>query len=194
MTTVSETVLAPEIKLNDVTFNFTNEIEVERWNTLVEDIEDHLLRSNLDDGVNQTRGIDLNEDSHSQALDIPNLDQLLIIPPFPQSQEYFNVKQKWEGYVLEVGQDTFRARLVPIVGEDADLEAEIFLTDVEDSDQVLVEPGAVFYWSIGYAIKPSGNRYQASFIRFRRLPPLTKEKLEVARAKAKQLMNFFDEG
>ena len=192
MTTVSETVLAPEKKLNNVTFNFANEIGGERWETIAEDIEDHLTKSNLDNSINQTQGGYLNEDSH--AFDIPNLDQLLIIPPFPQSQEYFNVKQKWEGYVLEVGQDTFRARLVPIVGEDADLEAEIYLADVEEPDQVLVKPGAVFYWSIGYAIRPSGNRYQASFIRFRRLPPMSKEKLGIARAKAKQLMSLFDEG
>ena len=49
--------------------------------------------------------------------------------------------------------------------------------DPEDLD--LLEPGAVFYWNIGYRDRPSG-RERISTIRFRRLPVWTADELKVA--------------
>ena len=97
-----------------------------------------------------------------------------------KTSEYFVALQKWEGYVTEVSDDTFSARLIQIKGQGGDQEAEIFLQELDESDRKLVEPGAVFYWSIGYDDRPSG-RQRASRIRFRRLP--TWSAREIARAK-----------
>ena len=139
----------------------------------------------------ETRSEQFNGESSSIEI---KFDQPVIAPPPDQEiREYFHARQKWVGYVAEIGQETFLATLVPIVGEGSDLEAEIYLEDVEPSDRDLVEPGAVFYWSIGYLIKPSGNRCRASQIRFRRLPPWANDKLEAAHAKAQELMSFLDE-
>jgi hypothetical protein len=112
--------------------------------------------------------------------------RVLSPPRLRPAKEYFNAIQKWEGFVIEVTEDTFIARLTPIVGEGPDQEAEIYLDEVKPDDQSLIEPGAVFYWSIGYLDRPSA-RLRASIIRFRRLPTWTKREIETARTKAARL-------
>lgn len=115
--------------------------------------------------------------------------------PLPQislAKERFKAVQKWEGFVIEVKDDTFIARLTPLAGQGSDQEAEIYINEIEEDDRGLIEPGAIFYWSIGYLIKPA-RRLRASIIRFRRLPKWTERKLEIARAKATELKNLLDE-
>jgi hypothetical protein len=107
------------------------------------------------------------------------------------TREQFRTLQKWEGYVIEIGIETFRAKLVPIVGEGSDLEAEIYLEEIGEEDRALLELGAVFYWSIGYLDKPSGRRRE-SIIRFRRLKTLTKRDLQLVDIKVAELRNLFD--
>lgn len=87
------------------------------------------------------------------------------------SPVYTTVCQKWQGWVLQVDKDTFTARLVSTLGEYIDHEfiAEIPCDQVDAEDQLLLFPGAVFYWSIGYYERPSG-RVRFSSIRMRRLP------------------------
>jgi hypothetical protein len=114
---------------------------------------------------------------------------VLPLPRPRPTRERFNAMQKWEGFVIEVKDDTFFARLTPIIGEGPDQEAEIYLSEVEPEDQPLIEPGAVFYWSIGYLDRPSG-RLRASVIRFRRLPIWTERELEAARAEAVKLKSL----
>ncbi len=128
----------------------------------------------------------------SDALRIDLGQFLLSIPPLPDDgREYFRAMQKWEGHVIWVGKDTFSARIEPIVGEGLDQEAEIYVEEVASDDRSLIEPGAVFYWSIGYLDRPSG-RLRASVIRFRRLPVWTKRELENAAAKADELRGLLD--
>jgi hypothetical protein len=111
---------------------------------------------------------------------------VLQMPRLPQVKEFFKAIQRWEGYVLDVTEDSFNARLVTIVGEGPTQEAEIPFEELEQEDRKLVEPGAVFYWSIGYLDRPSG-RLRTSLIRFRRLPAWTSHEIERARADAKEL-------
>jgi len=101
------------------------------------------------------------------------------------------VLQKWEGFVLEVGKETFIARLAKLVGEEGDQIAEIYCTEIDDEDQLLLEPGAIFYWSIGYLDKPSG-RERFSQIRFRRLPMWSAAELRAAEKKAEALGDLLD--
>jgi hypothetical protein len=117
---------------------------------------------------------------------------LLSLPPSSDGLEYFRAIQKWEGHVIQVGKDSFSARLIPIAGEGPDQEAEIYMEEVAPDDRSLVEPGAVFYWSIGYLDKPSGTRLRASVLRFRRLPVWTQRELENATIKADELRDLLD--
>jgi hypothetical protein len=152
-------------------------------------LPEELVTEQNRDVANQTQISRVN--GTSNPLDIRS-GQLLFFPPHLRpAREHFRTLQKWEGYVIEVRQDTFLARLVPIIGEGPDQDAEIYLEEIQQDDHALIEPGAVFYWSIGYLDGPSG-RSRTSVIRFRRLPTWTKRELENASAKAAKLKDLFD--
>ena len=84
-------------------------------------------------------------------------------------REYFKAIQKWEGKVISLSGDTFKATLSSLVGDKLDQEAEIYIEDVTPDERPYIEPGAIFYWSIGYLERPSGRRRE-SVLRFQRLP------------------------
>lgn len=107
-------------------------------------------------------------------------------PELPAPHEFFRATQKWEGYVLCVGSDSFIARLIPIVGEGPGQDAEIYIEAVHEDDRSFIVAGAVFYWSIGYLDRRSGRRLVSQII-FRRLPPWTKRDLQNAEAEAKRI-------
>lgn len=113
--------------------------------------------------------------------------RVVTFPPKPLRQNTFRSLQKWEGVVLEVEGDYFRARLVDLTCPGPDEEAEISIEELSPEDLELLEPGAVFYWNIGYHNSVNGQRTRASQIRFRRLPVWTKEDLEKAQVKATQI-------
>lgn len=105
----------------------------------------------------------------------------------------FTLLRNWEGYVLDVTDDSFLARLVDISGNnEGDEEAEIFLSEVVEDDRPLVEEGAVFYWSLGYRDEPNGMRIRVSGVRFRRLPSDTDLELLRARARAEETVERLD--
>lgn len=139
----------------------------------------------------------LQDAKHRPAVSI---DQLLekaynpfVLIPSPQSTEFFKVIQKWEGYVTEVTEDSFWARLAVLVGEEGDLDAEILLNAVDKEDLPLVTPGAVFYWSIGYKEDERARVTQASVIRFRRLPAWSGADQMRADVIEEKLKHLFDE-
>lgn len=136
-------------------------------------------QSQIDGSINASESIEL------------DLSRYLPFMPFaPQPKETFRMLQKWEGYVLEVSSETFWARLTPLVGEEGDQEAEIYLNEIDGPDQRLVQLGAVFYWSIGYLNRPSG-RIRASILRFQRLPGWTKGEIQNAEAAAERMEALF---
>ncbi len=97
--------------------------------------------------------------------------------------------QKWEGYVLKVLDDNYiLVRLVNLTDPgQPDEEAEIPIQELSFEDRELIEPGAVFYWNIGYLDRNSGQRERNSVIRFRRLPRWEAEDIEKAKIEAKRI-------
>lgn len=97
--------------------------------------------------------------------------------------------QEWEGYVTEIHDETFVARLVDkTAGADVpEEEGEFPFSDVSDSDRELVKPGAIFRWTIGYLKSASGSKKRVSQIVFRRLPQWTRKELALAEMKAKEI-------
>lgn len=87
--------------------------------------------------------------------------------------------QKWEGFVLEVGESTFRARLKNLSTPGYDEEVEFPFDDLMSEDVPLVERGAPFYWSIGRRFGKTGQMTRYSFIRFKRLPRWEKQDLSI---------------
>jgi hypothetical protein len=100
--------------------------------------------------------------------------------------------QQWEGYVESLTANGFHALLVDMSSSSNEEErTEVAFGEVSDFDRQLVQPGAVFYWSLGYRVRPSGQREGMSVIRFRRLPVWTAEELESAHRAAKAAADLF---
>ncbi len=118
------------------------------------------------------------------------IELALSAPKMPPFREYFRAIQKWEGKVISLSGDTFRASLSAIIGDKVDQEAEIYVQDVTPDERELIEPGAVFYWSIGYLERPSG-RVRESVLRFRRLPMWSRNELK--RAETRDIEDYFNE-
>jgi hypothetical protein len=80
--------------------------------------------------------------------------------------------QEWEGYVSEVGEKTFRARLVDLTANQKfeDEVAEFAIEELSDDNAALLLEGAVFRWVIGYQRSESGTKRRVSEVVFRRLP------------------------
>lgn len=97
--------------------------------------------------------------------------------------------QEWEGYVVDVRQDGFTARLTDLTAAAAHEEEEAFIpmAEVADSDTELVAEGGVFRWVIGYERSPSGTKKRVSQIVFRRLPAVTQDDIEKGKAWARRI-------
>ncbi len=97
--------------------------------------------------------------------------------------------QEWEGYVVEVGGETFTARLLDITaGSKVEGEiAEFALSEVPGHDEDLLRVGAVFRWIIGHLRTKGGTRWNVSQIVFRRLPQWKSRDIEDANRRAEAL-------
>jgi hypothetical protein len=101
--------------------------------------------------------------------------------------------QSWEGVVLQVADDTFSVRVVDLRGDRAEEEMELEKQELSNFDLELLEPGAIFYWTVGYRLKlPRGARERVSQIRFRRLPAWSRSELSAAEERAERLARELD--
>jgi hypothetical protein len=112
---------------------------------------------------------------------------LPIVFDRPAPRERFIALEKFEGTVLELGTDFFRARLTSRSGGGTldEEEAEIPFEEVSEEDRDLITEGAVFYLTVGYQEESSRRRTRSAVIRFRRLPQWDSQELEAASARAK---------
>ena len=63
--------------------------------------------------------------------------------------------------------------------------------EIDNNDQNLIQPGALFYWYIGYRQGIKYSKERISIIRFRRLPQWTKREIEEADKLAEDYAEFF---
>ncbi len=117
-------------------------------------------------------GREQNNKDLSQIFDFPTLQ------PWPAATT-FHALQEWEGYVLEISDTDFVARLVDLTTGSLheEEEADIPLTEISDKDSAKMRPGSVFRWVIGYERSPAGTKKRVSHIVFRDLPVITKSDL-----------------
>jgi hypothetical protein len=104
------------------------------------------------------------------------------------------ISHHWECTVVRLGEESFIATLRSLRDpSDSEKEAEIPIEEVTPDDLELLQPGAVFYWTIGYDISPSGTRRRASQLKFRRLPAWTRKDIERVQSRAAELFELFGE-
>ncbi|MBU1170506.1 MAG: hypothetical protein KKD44_13165 [Proteobacteria bacterium] len=105
----------------------------------------------------------------------------------------FQLLQLWEGRITQINNEDFSAIIVDKTHPE--FNDELVTIDIEEitpAELSLLQIGAVFYWSIGYADYPGRGRSRESKIRFRRLPGWTKKELNRAIESGKKLAAYFD--
>lgn len=120
----------------------------------------------------------------------------VVLPPKTNRRGHFRSLQAWEGLVVDVWRDSgqFSAELRDLTSPEAPRETTTFdFDEISPSDWELIEPGAAFYWSIGYFTEHDGRRRRVSEIRFRRLSiELTSEELRAAHDTAMSTITRFE--
>ena len=102
--------------------------------------------------------------------------------------------QEWEGYVVEVTERDFVARLVDLTAGSSheEEEAAIPLDEVAEQDAHKVCPGSIFRWVIGYERSAAGTKKRVSQIVFRDLPAITGTDLRDGEAWAQETIRALD--
>lgn len=126
------------------------------------------------------------ENAYSMYRSKPILLRRPNLPP----QDRFVSLQKWEGVVLAIKHGSFLARLLDLSQGSPEEEGEFPFDDVSEEDRLLLKPGAIFYWNIGYHDSRTGQRRKVSEIRFRRLPAWTVRDIEAAKREAIRLRDL----
>ena len=122
--------------------------------------------------------------------------RLIDFPPAPARSEpraTLHALQEWEGYVVDVGDTDFVARLIDLTAEAEreDEEATIPLDEISDRDADRIREGSVFRWVIGYERSVTGTKKRVSQIVFRDLPTITETDMRGARAWADDTARAF---
>lgn len=85
--------------------------------------------------------------------------------------------QDWVGYVTEIQQEIFSAKLFDIYDDTTYEIAEFEISDVSKDDIELLKIGAIFYWSVGHATF-NGQVKKQSFIKFKRVKSISAERFD----------------
>lgn len=103
------------------------------------------------------------------------------------------VLQEWEGYVVDVGETDFVARLIDLTAgsQYEDEEATIPLAEISDRDAERIREGSIFRWVIGYERSAAGTRKRVSRIAFATQPVMTEADLREAEAWAEETARAF---
>jgi len=103
--------------------------------------------------------------------------RILSFPPPPPVRPgaTLHALQEWEGYVVEIEDDEFVARLIDLTAGRSyeSEEATIPLSELSGDDASRMVLGSIFRWVIGYECSPEGTRKRVSQIVFRDLPRAT---------------------
>ncbi len=97
--------------------------------------------------------------------------------------------QEWEGYVVDIRETEFVARLVDITAgaSQEGEEATFSRTELSDGDDARICDGSIFRWVIGYERSPAGTKKRVSQIVFRDLPAVTRSDLRDGEAWAREM-------
>ena len=112
----------------------------------------------------------------------------------PSPRVTFHALQEWEGYVTEISDMEFTARLTDLTSgaKYASEEASIPQDEISDDDADKMQVGSIFRWVIGYERKGRAKK-RVSQIVFRDLPMITKSDLRDGRKWAQEIVAAFEE-
>jgi len=103
-----------------------------------------------------------------------------------------DIKQHWSGVVISLNDHELTVRLEDLTNpENPDELIVLSMDEIDEKDQCLIKPGALFYWYIGYRQGVKYRKERISIIRFRRLPQWTTREIENAEKLAEEYADFF---
>lgn len=153
------------------------------------------LKESYSDGTENEFKVEKSTSPNANVLRAQAIAQSSRIATFmtfhePTTYPYTTV-QASEGVVEDVSSEDVNVRIIDKT-EPARPESftQLSFDQIDDEDRDLVRPGAVFYWVIGYELRPSGKK-TTSFIRFRRSPMWTKSNIKDVERKANELFQRF---
>ena len=116
----------------------------------------------------------LSEGPFASRLVLPRVE---IAPPVS-----FVPLQEWEGCVISVDEQIFRATLVDVTaGDEVETEeVELAISDVDPDERRNLKPGAIFRWTIGYQMRLHRPRLKGSQIVFRQMAKPQKSEIAAA--------------
>ena len=111
-----------------------------------------------------------------------------------QATVSFHAIQEWEGYIIEIGDTDFVARLVDLTAgaTHEEEEALIPLAEISDDDAAGMQLGSIFRWVIGYERSEAGTKKRVSQFVFRDLPVVTKSDLREGESWAREIIRSLD--
>ena len=129
--------------------------------------------------------------------DTEHLTSIMNVTPIgvlPAPTVTLHALQEWQGYVMEINETEFTARLLDVTANDPfeKEEADIPLTELSDADMAKIQIGSIFRWVIGYERSSAGTKKRVSQIVLRDLPAVTKTDLQAGDAWAHRVSAAFE--
>ena len=120
------------------------------------------------------------------------IDPLIRLNRQKMKHRRFKVLQQWEGVVSEIGDEFLKAELLDLTDSSKPREiVELPVDDFPDADRPLLEPGCVFYWTMGYLTTDGGQKSRTSDIRVRRNPRWSQHEIESIKKRGEELFQRF---
>ena len=134
--------------------------------------------------------------SSGRGQEAADLARIVSLPPLPRRTPAatLHALQEWEGYVVEIDETDFTARLIDLTAgaDHEEEEAVIPIAELSDDDAGKMREGSVFRWVIGYERSPAGTKKRVFQIVFRDLPTMTEADLRAGKAWARETIRSFD--
>jgi hypothetical protein len=154
---------------------FSNETERSmETNILLEGIYSKMKLLNIEIANPKEKEVNSTPGNESISIKPPQYDNTLKIS---RSKNYFKKSQNWIGYILDLYEDCFFAKLEDKNNPSTHETATFDNAEVSKEDLDLLKIGAIFYWSVGYDIQ-NGQVRKQSFIRFKRAVGITVDEFD----------------
>lgn len=134
-------------------------------------------KNELDIDESETKEFKLAE-SETPFSNLPNYSHNFDLV---NSKKYSKKIQNWKGVVINLTEETFRARLTDLTNGGTDEIVEFELDDISPDDMKLLGIGSIFYWSVGHYME-NGQSVKRSDVRFQRLILLDEDDIEITKS------------
>ena len=129
--------------------------------------------------------------------DSDNFSRIVNLPeplPYRSPPASLHALQEWEGFVTEISDAEFSARLTDLTSgaNYAREEADIPLDEISEDDAAKMQVGSIFRWVIGYE-RAAGSKKRVSNIVFRDLSAITRTDLRDGEEWAHKIIAAFEQ-